>query len=391
MPEHKTYFSSDFKLGILGGGQLGKMLLTVTRQYDITTKVLDPSGDAPGRMACNEFIQGDLMDEETVYRFGQDCDVITIEIEGVNINALKRLEKEGKKVFPRPDALEIIKDKCVQKEFYRDQKIPTAPFKTFSTKAEMLQLLEEGSIFYPIVWKAATGGYDGRGVNILKGPEQLEDLPDVKGLCEELIPFQKELAVIVARSERGESKCFPVVEMDFHPEANLVEYVFSPSVIDENLQNKALSLAMKVADKLNHVGLLAVEMFLTEKGDILVNEVAPRVHNSGHLTIEGNAVSQFEQHIRAILDLPLADTTIERPAVMINLTGEEGYEGPVLYKGIREVMALPGTHVHLYGKAQTRPFRKMGHITITAEKMEDARIMAKKVKDQIKVISTHEQ
>ncbi len=387
MPEQKTYFSSDFKLGILGGGQLGKMLLTTTRQYDIRTKVLAPSESAPGRIASNEFHKGDLMDEETVYQFGQDCDVITIEIEGVNIAALKRLEKEGKKVFPRPAALETIKNKCVQKKFYRSNKIPTAPFKTFTTREELFHLLEYDHIRYPFVWKAASGGYDGRGVEIVKGPEQLENLPDTEGLSEELIFFEKELAVIVARSENGETKCFPLVEMDFHPTANLVEYVFSPSTLEKKIQNKAEALATQIAEKLDHVGLLAVEMFLLENETILVNEVAPRVHNSGHLTIEGNITSQFEQHIRAILNLPLGDTSVIRPAVMINLTGAEKHEGPVFYEGIETILQMPATYVHLYGKAQTRPFRKMGHITVTAGTLAEARAQAKDVKDKIKVIS----
>ncbi|MGB0177503.1 MAG: 5-(carboxyamino)imidazole ribonucleotide synthase [Owenweeksia sp.] len=387
MPKQKTYFSSDFKLGILGGGQLGKMLLSVTRQYDIATKVLDPSETAPGRIASNTFVQGDLMDEETVYKFGQDCDVVTIEIEGVNIEALKRLEREGKKVFPRPAALEVIKNKCVQKEFYRANKIPTAPFHTVKSRKELLNLLEHDEISYPFVWKAASGGYDGRGVEIIKGPERLEEIPDVEGLCEDLIPFEKELAVIVARSEDGSTKCFPLVEMDFHPTANLVEYVFSPSTLEQRLQNKAATLATQIAEKLDHVGLLAVEMFLSENENILVNEVAPRVHNSGHLTIEGNITSQFEQHIRSILNLPLGDTSVLRPAVMINLTGEEGHTGPVLYKGIKKILGMPGTYLHLYGKAETRPFRKMGHITITADSLNEARAQAREVKNRIKVIS----
>ena len=387
MPDTKSYFSSDFKLGILGGGQLGKMLLTVTRQYDIATKVMDPSAEAPGRLASNEFVQGDLMDEEAVYRFGQDCDLITIEIEGVNINALKRLEKEGKKVFPRPAALETIKNKCVQKDFYRAHKIPTASFHTCKNKSEMLHLLEHNQIGYPFVWKAATGGYDGRGVEVVKGPEALENIPDTECLCEELVSFEKELAVIVARSESGKTQCFPVVEMDFHPTANLVEYVFSPSTLEQRIQNKATSLAVRLANELDHVGLLAVEMFLSDNENILVNEIAPRVHNSGHLTIEGNVTSQFEQHIRSILDLPLGDTSVIRPAVMINLTGEEKYEGPVFYEGIEEIMSMPATYVHLYGKADTRPYRKMGHVTVTAERLDEARAKAKDVKNAIKVIS----
>lgn len=383
----KTYFSSDFTLGIIGGGQLGKMLLTETRRYDIKTKVLDPSPEAPSRMACNEFVQGSLTDKETVLEFAKDCDVVTIEIENVSTEALKELKAEGKVVYPDPDVLNLIKNKVTQKEFYRECKIPTAHFLTFENKAQLLGLLEEGKMQYPFVWKAATGGYDGKGVEIVKDSSILEQLPDSPGLIEELIAFEKELAVVVARSPNGEVKTFPVVEMDFHPTANLVEYVFSPSTIDLKYKEKADRLAQLVAEKFNHVGLLAVEMFLTLQGDILVNEVAPRVHNSGHLTIEGNITSQFDQHIRAILNLPLGDTEMVKPAVMVNLTGEEGFSGPVLYKGIEDLMAMSRVYVHLYGKAETRPFRKMGHVTITADRLDEARATAKKVKESIQVIS----
>lgn len=383
----KNYFSSDFKLGILGGGQLGKMILTDTRRYDIQTKVMDPSPVAPCRFGSNEFVQGDITDKEAVLAFAEGCDVITIEIENVSTEALHELEKAGKIVYPRPATLDIIKNKCKQKHFYRDQKIPTASFYTFDTKAEMLEKLEASGIQVPMVWKAATGGYDGKGVEIIKSPSDLEGLPDMPGLIEEMVNYEMEIAVVVARSPQGETKSFPVVEMEFHPTANLVEYVFSPSHLEKNLQLKASELAEQLAEKFDHVGLLAVEMFVTKDQNVLVNEVAPRVHNSGHLTIEGNVTSQFDQHLRAILDLPLGNSDIVRPAVMINLTGEENHSGPVLYQGIEDIMKNPGVAIHLYGKAETRPFRKMGHVTITGKTIEDAREMAGKVNDTIKVIS----
>ena len=363
------------------------MLLTETRRYDIQTKVMDGSSSAPCRIGCNEFVHASITDKDEVMKFAEDCDVITIEIENVSTEALHQLEKEGKKVYPRPATLDIIKNKVVQKDFYRDHKIPTAPYFSFNNAEERTEGLEKCGFNPPFVWKAATGGYDGRGVQIIKNLQDIELLEDVDGLIEEKIDFIAEIAVVTARSESGEIKSFPLVEMEFHPTANFVEYVVCPSEIDKNYHNKAVNLAEEIIEKLNHVGLLAVEMFLTSDGHILVNEVAPRVHNSGHLTIEGNTTSQFDQHLRAILDLPLGDTEVKKPSVMINLTGEEDYEGPVFYKGIEKVMSLPGVYVHLYGKAETRPFRKMGHITITAESLDEAKAKAKEVRDSIKVIT----
>ena len=388
MPENRNFFGSEFKLGILGGGQLGKMLLTETRRYDIQTKVLDPSPVAPCRIGSNEFEVGSLTDRERVLDFASDCDLITIEIEGVSTEALHQLEKEGKAVYPKPATLEIIKNKCRQKIFYRDHQIPTADFISFGNLEEMHAKLADSGFELPLVWKAASGGYDGRGVQIVNDQESLSSLPDQEGLLEKKMPFEKEIAVVTARSATGEIRSYPVVEMDFHPVANLVEFVFSPSVLPEHIQKKAIALAENLVEKLDHVGLLAVEMFCMPDGEILVNEVAPRVHNSGHLSIEGHVTSQFDQHLRAILGLPLGSTATVLPAVMVNLTGEEGYTGPVVYDGIEEVLAIPGTAVHLYGKAETRPFRKMGHITITDEKLDEARSKARKVKDIIKVIST---
>lgn len=387
MPNRKPYFSSPFKLGILGGGQLGKMLLSETRRYDIQTKVIDPSPQAPGKFATNEFIVGDFTDEKTVLDFGKDCDVLTIEIENVNTEALRKLINQGVRVFPKPDTLDLIKDKRLQKEFYKKNNIPTSPFFTFETKTELLEKLDETGKSLPFVWKAATGGYDGKGVEVVKTEEQILGLPDQAGLIEDLIPFEKELAVVVARNENGETASFPLVEMDFHPVANLVEYVFSPSLAPEELKKEARLIAEGLAKSLNHVGILAVEMFLTAEGKILINEIAPRVHNSGHLTIEGNICSQFEQHLRAILNLPLGSTDILKPSVMINLNGEENFEGPVFYEGIHEIMAIPGVYIHLYGKSETRPFRKMGHVTVISDTLDEAREIAKKVKSTIRVIS----
>ena len=377
------YFSSDFKLGILGGGQLGKMLLYTTRRWDIQTFVLDPSSEAPSRFACNHFVQGDLKDFETVYQFGKKVDVLTIEIEHVNVEALKKLKSEGVKVYPEPEALEIIGNKCLQKSHYANHKIATAPFQNFESTADAKKVTTN----FPCVWKSATGGYDGKGVKILKSIEDFSELPNVPCLIEELIDFEKELAVIVASSASGEQKSYPVVGMDFHPEANQVEFVVCPANIDATIANKARELALMVAKSLGVTGLLAVELFLAKDGSIYVNEVAPRPHNSGHYSLEGSYTDQFEQHIRAILDLPLGATDSKLAAVMVNLVGEESHTGPVHYKGLDEALAIEWVSPHIYGKAETRPFRKMGHVTIVGEELEEVYLRARKVKDLIKVIS----
>ncbi|MCM4160471.1 5-(carboxyamino)imidazole ribonucleotide synthase [Antarcticibacterium flavum] len=381
------YFSSNFKLGILGGGQLGKMLLYETRKFDISTVVLDPSPQAPAKLAANTFREGDLMDYNTVLALGREVDLLTFEIEAVNVEALKQLEKEGKKVYPSYQTLEKIQDKAVQKQFFEDHGIPTSPFKIFSTKKEFEAAVEKGDISLPIVWKSATGGYDGRGVSILKSQDQLKELPEGKCIAENLVPFKNELAVIVARSPKGEVKSYPVVEMEFHPTANQVEYVLCPARIDDEVAAKARKLAEKVSQAFEHVGLLAVEMFQTKDDEILINEVAPRPHNSGHYSIEASYTNQFEQHLRAILDLPLGETKSKTGAIMVNLAGEEGHTGPVTYKNIEEIMKLPGVTPHVYGKKETRPFRKMGHVTIIHEDLAKAREIAGRVKESIKVIS----
>jgi len=383
----KTPFSSNFKLGILGGGQLGKMLLYNTRKFDIYTTVLGTSDDAPCRMGSNNFYIGDLMDYETVYNFGKSLDVLTVEIEHVNIKALQVLETEGVRVYPASKTLQCIQNKGTQKEFYKTHHIPTAPFHLFSNISELRKALDENLIVFPFVWKSTQFGYDGKGVSIIKNKTDLNLLQDVECIAEALIPFKKELSIIVARRASGETKAFPVVEMEFHPEANQVEYVICPANISEEIENKALEVALKTSEAYNHVGVLAIEMFLTQDDNILVNEVAPRPHNSGHQTIEGNYTCQFEQHIRAILDLPLGSTKNKLSSVMVNLVGEEGYEGNVIYENINDILKLKGVTPHIYGKKETRPFRKMGHVTIVHENLTEAKNIAKQVKETIKVIS----
>ena len=382
-----NYFSSEFTLGILGGGQLGKMLLYETRKYDIKTHVLDPSADAPCKIACDHFQQGSLMDYDTVYNFGKQVDLLTFEIEGVNVDALEALEKEGLPVYPSPATLRNIQDKRVQKAFYRSHDIPTADFDNYETKTGLEADVHSRRWDFPFVWKSGTGGYDGKGVQIVRSQADLDNLPDVPCLAEAMIPFKNELAVIVARNPSGDAVTYPVVEMEFHPEANQVEYVICPARISEEVASLAREVALRTSEAFDHVGLLAVELFQTTDDQILVNEVAPRPHNSGHYSIEASFTNQFEQHLRAILDLPLGRTDSKVGGIMVNLVGAEGHTGPVLYQNIETIMAMDGVTPHIYGKAQTRPFRKMGHVTIVDEDLGKARSIAEKVKNTIAVIS----
>ena len=382
-----NYFSSDFKLGILGGGQLGKMLLAETRKFDIQTYVFDPSMDAPCQFGATHFFIGDLMDFDTVYEFGQKVDLLTIEIENINLDALDKLEAEGLKVYPSPKTLRLIQNKGVQKDFYVENQIPTAAFKRFPSINGLRTEMENGMIEIPFVWKCAQFGYDGNGVKVVRSMSDIENLPNVECIAEQMVPFKNELAVIVVRSASGEVKTYPVVEMEFHPEANQVEYVLCPARIDYSIAKKANKIALQVSNAYNHVGLLAVEMFQTHDEGILVNEVAPRPHNSGHYSIEASYTSQFENHLRAILGLPLGNTNSKVAAIMVNLVGADGFYGNVIYENIEKIMAIDGVTPHIYGKKETRPFRKMGHVTIVNEDIKEARKIAEEVKNSIRVIS----
>ena len=382
-----NYFSSDFKLGILGGGQLGKMLLAETRKFDIQTYVFDPSMDAPCQFGATHFFIGDLMDFDTVYEFGQKVDLLTIEIENINLDALDKLEAEGLKVYPSPKTLRLIQNKGVQKDFYVENQIPTAAFKRFPSINGLRTEMENGMIEIPFVWKCAQFGYDGNGVKVVRSMSDIENLPNVECIAEQMVPFKNELAVIVVRSASGEVKTYPVVEMEFHPEANQVEYVICPARIDYTVAKKANKIALQVSNAYNHVGLLAVEMFQTHDEGILVNEVAPRPHNSGHYSIEASYTSQFENHLRAILGLPLGNTNSKVAAIMVNLVGADGFYGNVIYENIEKIMAIDGVTPHIYGKKETRPFRKMGHVTIVNEDIKEARKIAEEVKNSIRVIS----
>jgi 5-(carboxyamino)imidazole ribonucleotide synthase len=382
-----NYFSSDFKLGVLGGGQLGRMLLAETQKFDIHTSILDSNKNAPCAAIFNTFIVGDLLDFDAVYNFGKTVDLLTIEIENVNLDALDKLKAEGLTIYPKPEDLRIIQSKARQKNFYKDNQIPTAPFSHYAYLEELKHAIENSIIDFPFVWKAARFGYDGNGVKIVRNLEDLNGLPNVECITEQLIPFKNELAVIVARNIEGETTTYPVVEMEFHPEANQVEYVICPARIDNKVAEKARAIALEVVKKLDFVGLLAVEMFQTKNDDIIVNEVAPRPHNSGHYSIEASYTNQFEQHLRSILNLPLGNTQSKVAGIMVNLVGAEGFSGNVIYENLNDILKIDGVTPHIYGKKETSPFRKMGHVTIVNKDIDKAREIAQQVKETIKVIS----
>ncbi len=356
----------SLKIGILGGGQLGKMLVQAGLDLDLDIHILDPDHNAPCRNICSSFTVGDLNDYQTVIDFGSKLDLITIEIENVNVEALKSLEKSGKKVYPQAHIIENIKNKISQKQFYTENHIPTADYKIVNCTADIYNHVES----LPFVNKIATGGYDGKGVQMIKNQTDISKSFDAPGILETLLDFKKELAVIVARSENGEIKTFPVVEMAFHPEANLVEYLFAPAHISEEISDKAQQLAIKVANTYGIVGLLAVEMFLDQNDNIIVNEVAPRPHNSGHHTLRANYCSQFDQHWRAILGLPLQDTTAVSQAAMVNIVGAANATGDVKILGLEAILAQSNIFPYFYGKKTTKPFRKMGHVSILENNFE---------------------
>jgi len=371
----------ETRLGILGGGQLGRMLLQAGIDLNLYTLILDPDPDAPCKHLCQEFYQGSFADFDTVYRFGKKCDVLTIEIEHVNVDALFKLQAEGIQVYPQPEAIRTIQDKGLQKQFYEEKNIPSADFLIVQNQAE----IKENTGFLPAFQKLRKSGYDGRGVVRLAGAADIEKSFDAPSVLEKYVDYEKELAVICARNASGQVACFPVVELSFHPEHNMVDYLFSPAAISPDLEQAAQELAQNVISAFDLVGLLAVEMFLTRDGKLLVNEVAPRPHNSGHHTYKANYTSQFEQHLRAILNLPLGNTGLHSAAVMLNLLGEANFTGEAVYEGADEALAVPGVTIHLYGKKYTRPFRKMGHLTITAATVIEARGRADHLKNTVKV------
>lgn len=375
------WYGKEFRLGVIGGGQLGRMLIQEAINYNVYVYCLDPDANAPCSQIANGFTVGSLLDYDAVYNFGKDKDVITVEIENVNIEALERLEKEGKKVFPQPRVLRLIKDKGLQKQFYIDNQLPTVPFYLVQNKEEVSNYIAE----FPFMMKMREGGYDGKGVTPLRTASDLNHAFEVPSVLEKMVDFEKELAVIVARNEKGEISSYPVVECEFNPQANLVEFLFAPANVSAQVEEEAQAIARSVIEKLDMVGLLAVEFFLTKAGEILINEIAPRPHNSGHHTIECNVTSQFEQHLRSILNLPLGSTKIIQAGVMINLLGAEGFEGAAKYRNLEEIMSWEGVHAHIYGKATTKFFRKMGHVTITGDHIDEVKKKSLRVKETIKV------
>lgn len=376
----------DKKLGIVGGGQLGKMLLSECAKMGIYTSVLDPSKNSPCKNLSNKFYCGDFNDYDTVYNFGKECDLITFEIEHINVDALESLEKIGKAVYPKSNTLRIIQDKNLQKSFFKKNNIPTSNFKYFNSLYDLKKSIEKNEIKFPCVWKKTKFGYDGFGVKILNSLEDIDKLPNSEMIIEDYILFDKEVSVIVARNVKGDIKCYRTVEMEFNNISNQVEYVISPANISDEIDKKAQKIAIKLSESLDCVGLLAVEMFLTGK-EILVNEIAPRPHNSGHFSIEACESSQFQQHIRAIFNLDLGETNHSGSAIMLNLVGDEGFTGKVCYENLDKVFSGKSANLHIYGKKETRPNRKMGHVTIICDKFEEAYEKAKILKEIIKIKS----
>ena len=379
----KLWYGNAFRLGVLGGGQLGRMLIQEAINLNVKVHCLDPDKNAPCSEIASTFTHGSLNDFDTVYAFGKDKDVLTVEIENVSIEALEQLESEGKKVFPQSRVLKLIKDKGLQKQFYLDNNIPTAPFRLIEKQSE----LNSNADFLPFAQKMRTGGYDGKGVSILRTENDFEKGFDVPSVLEQFVPFEKELATMVSRNENGEIKVFPAVECEFNPDANLVEFLFCPANISSEIEVKAAEIAKDLIQKLDMVGVLAVEFFLTKDNQLLVNEIAPRPHNSGHQTIECNLTSQYEQHLRSVLNLPLGNTDLIQAGVMINLLGENGFEGNVYYEGLEKALEIPGVKPHIYGKEITKPFRKMGHVTIVNSDLEKAKEIGREVQNLIKVKS----
>lgn len=376
-------FYQDFKLGILGGGQLGRMLIRSCVNFNISTSVIDPDSNAPCAGFCNEFRKGALTDFETVYNFGKTVDLLTIEIENVNIEALERLEKEGLPVYPQPSVIKIIQDKRIQKQFYLDNNIPTADF----VLTDNIEDVKKNIDFLPAFQKLGKGGYDGGGVQRLNTEADLDKAFNAPSLLEKAIPFEKEIAVIAARNSKGEVAIYPAVEMVFHDEFNMVDYLLAPARLNDDIEEKATKIATDVVEKLGIVGILAVEMFVTKEGEVLVNEVAPRPHNSGHQTINASYTSQYEQHLRAIFNLPLGSTFTKKPSAMVNLLGEEGHTGMAVYEGLEDILKVDGVNLMLYGKKVTKPHRKMGHVTIIGDDYRSLIEKVELVKNTIKVIS----
>ncbi|WP_281613589.1 5-(carboxyamino)imidazole ribonucleotide synthase [Flammeovirga sp. SubArs3] len=370
------------KIGVLGGGQLGRMMIQSAMNLNIHVKTLDPDPNAPCKAVAHEFVVGSLNDYDTILEFAKDVDIVTIEIENVNTDALLEIQKQGTPVFPKPEHIALIQDKRVQKQFYQENNIPTSPFVLVENKEELVKHKD----LLPAVMKIGKGGYDGRGVQVMRTEADFEKGFDGPSVFEKMVDIDKEISIIAARNEKGEINTFPAVEVVYH-ESNLVDYLLSPATISKEIEDKATEIAIDLVKKLDFIGLLAIEFFVDQEGNVIVNEVAPRTHNSGHQTIEGNITSQFDQHIRAVANLPLGDTARRSPSAMVNVLGEKGYTGVAKYEGVDEVLSISGVYIHLYDKQMTKPERKMGHITIIAETKEQLLEKVDLVKKHFKVIA----
>ena len=370
-------------LGILTGGQLGRMMLPTCMRFGLNVHIMDGDASAPAGAFCRHFVQGDPLSAEAVFQFGQNLDCVTLEIEHVNLDGLKQLEASGVNVYPKPTLLEIVQDKGLQKQFYQEHGFPTSPFDLVNERSD----ITPERFRLPVVQKSRRDGYDGRGVHVIDGVDDLVNAFDMPSVVEEKVDIAQEISVIVARSPSGEIRTFPTVEMVVSNVSNMLDYLLSPARLSQSIERQCIEVAESLATGLDLVGLLAVELFVSQNGQVLINEIAPRPHNSGHHSIEANVTSQFEQHVRAVCDMPLGDTALKSPVVMVNLVGAEGYQGPVRYEGFNHVLAMPDVYIHLYGKAETRPFRKMGHVTIVRPNVSEAIEIAQQIKEEMQVIA----
>lgn len=373
------WYGKEFKLGVLGAGQLGRMLIQEAINWNVHVYTMDSDPDSPCSKISHQFTCGSITNYEDILKFGKDKNLITVEIENVNLEALEELERNGVEVFPQPRVLRIIRDKGIQKQFYLDNNIPTADFRLID-KNEIFSNTD----FLPFAQKLRTGGYDGKGVQIMRSETDFGKSFDAPSVLEKFVDFEKELAVIVARNKKGQVITYPTVECEFNPDANLVEFLFSPAEVSQKIEEDARKMAIEIIEKLDMVGILAVEFFLTKDGKLLVNEIAPRPHNSGHHTIECNITSQFEQHLRSILNLPLGATDLIQPGAMINILGEPNSSGAAFYEGFENLLAETGVHVHIYGKETVKEFRKMGHFTITGSTVQEVKSKALKLRNSLK-------
>ncbi len=374
-------FAHMQKAGILGGGQLGRMLLQAAANYPVETHVMENDAHCPAAHLCHHFIKGDIKDFDAVYNFGKGLDVLTIEIEAVNVEALEKLEAEGVTVIPKPSVLRIIKNKIEQKKFYHYHQVPTAEFVITENKAE----LEAHVSFLPAAHKLGVGGYDGRGVELLKTAQDIHRGFDAPAVLEKMVQVEKEISIIVAVAQNGETTMYPPAEMVFDPHLNLLDYQISPAILPEKIFWKAEAIAMAVVRNFGSPGLFAVELFVDKNEDVLVNETAPRVHNSGHHSIEGNYSSQFDMLWRILLGYPLGCTDAILPAVILNVLGEKGHSGPAIYEGLEDVLKMEHAFVHLYGKTDTKPGRKMGHVTVVGKDRDELVYKANRIKHMLKV------